>query len=106
MNDVRWPRDFDPTDPDLADETCRVCGEPASYAITLDAKTPTEFASLLMLCKVCEHYVAGENVDSLIARSPDASAETDHLAEALITHRAQAIAFDLGPGLDSPDSWD
>ncbi len=106
MNDARWPQDFDPTDPDLADETCQVCGEPASYAITLDARSRSEFATMLMLCKVCEHYVASENLDSLIARSPDASADNDRFAEALITHREQAIAFDLGPGFDSPDSWD
>lgn len=99
------PADFDPTDSDLADEICRVCGEPASFAIMLDARVPAEIAAMEFLCKVCEHYVDTTNVDSLIARSADPSEATDRLAEALIGHREQAIAFDLGPGLDSPDDW-
>lgn len=100
------PRDFDPTDPDLADETCRMCDEPASYALGLDATTPTEFATMVMLCKVCEHYVDTQNIDSLIARSADPSESTDLLAQTLIGHRDKAIPFDLGPGLDSADNWD
>jgi len=104
MTDAPWQGTFDPNDPDLADETCQVCGEPASFAIF----TASEGQAVLvptMICKVCEHYVEQQRLDSLIARSPDASEATDELAERLIAHRAQAVEFQL-PGYDPNDVWD
>lgn len=106
MNDSPWSSDFEPANPDNADETCRVCGEPASYVITLDTAVRGDAAPTLMLCKVCEHYVERENLDSLIARSSDASEETDRLAEVLIGHRSRAIPLHPDTGNDSLDSWD
>jgi len=104
MNDSSWPVDFDPTDPELAEETCRVCGEPASFALFLDAAAAGAFGSPAMVCKVCEHYVGLHDLDSLIARSPDAGEETDRLAGALIGHSSSAVAFQHG--YDTHDSWD
>ena len=94
---------FDPTDPDLGDALCRVCGEPASLAAALNPKGREEFGTPLMLCKVCSHYVEAKNIDSLIARSPDASERTDRLAEALVRHTVSTMPFQLGP---EPDPWD
>lgn len=105
MTDSPWHGDFDPTDPDLADETCRVCGEPASFAIFMAASGGQDTHVPTMVCKVCEHYVELQSLDSLIARSPDASEATDQLAETLIAHRAQAVEFQL-PGYDPHDVWD
>lgn len=104
MNDSPWSGEYEPVDPDSADETCRVCGEPASFVVTLDAAARGEFAATLMLCKVCEHYVERENLDSLIARSSDASEATDRLAEVLIGHRTRAVR--LANEHDSLDNWD
>lgn len=109
MSDSTWSGDFeraDPADPDSADETCRVCGEPASFAIDLDAAVQGEFAATLMLCKVCEYYAEGKNLDSLIARSSDASAETDRLAEVLIGHRSQATRLQPESEDGPLDTWD
>lgn len=106
MNDSPWHRDSEPDDHDGADETCVVCAEPASFAIDLDAAGQGELAATLLLCKVCEHYVERENLDSLIARSSDASEETDRLAEVLIRHRSRAIPLHPEVGDDALDSWD
>ncbi len=104
MTDSLWPADFDPTDPDLLDAVCRMCEEPASYAIILRGAAEQSIGSMVMLCKVCEHYLSGQHLDALVARSPDASAETDLLAEAIIRDSVQVVPFQLGA--ETPDTWD
>ncbi|KQY64646.1 MULTISPECIES: hypothetical protein [unclassified Nocardioides] len=94
---------FDASDPDLLDAVCRMCEEPASFAVMLRGAAAEELSDRVMLCKVCEHYASGGQVDSLIARSSDASAETDRVAEMIIRDLDQSVPFDLD--LPGADDW-
>lgn len=104
MTDSLWPADFDPTDPDLLDAVCRMCEEPASFAVVLRGAAERTIGPMVMLCKVCQHYAGLEDLEALVARSPDPSAETDELAEGIIRGQVHTVAFQLGA--ETPDTWD
>jgi hypothetical protein len=94
---------FDASDPDLLDAVCRMCEEPASFAILLHGAAAQELGGRVMLCKVCDHYASNAQLDSLIARSADASAETDLVAEAIIRDLDQSVPFEVDQ--EPPADW-
>ncbi len=80
-----------------------MCEEPASFAVMMRGAALGELGDRVMLCRVCEHYASHGQVDSLIARSSDPSADTDRVAELIIRDLDQSVPFDLD--LPGADDW-